>query len=93
MRDTWWLLLLTVIWGFSTGLLLLLGFIHFIKSKPHIPVVLRLAYPVLVAALLMIPAEFLPKPFPARPQLLYEVFLATMVLTVVIPAAGSRMLR
>jgi peptidoglycan/LPS O-acetylase OafA/YrhL len=90
LRETWWVLTLTVIWGFSTGLLLLLGFIHLIKARPHIPVVLRLAYPILVAALLMIPAEFLPKPFPARPQLLYEVFLGTMILTVLIPAEVSR---
>lgn len=90
MREIIWPLTLTVIWGFSTGLLLLLGFIHLIKAKPHIPVILRIVYPVLVAALLMIPAEFLPKPLSTRPQFLYEAFLATMVATVLIPVAVSR---
>lgn len=90
VREIAWPLMLTVVWGFSTGLLLLLGFIHLIKARPHIPVILRIAYPVLVAALLMIPAEFLPKPLSTRPQFLYEAFLTAMVVTLLIPVAVTR---
>jgi len=90
VREIAWPLTLTIIWGFSTGLLLLLGFIHLIKARPHIPVILRIAYPVLVAALLMLPAEFLPKPISTRPQLLYEAFLTALFVTVLIPVLVSR---
>jgi hypothetical protein len=90
VREIAWPLALTIVWGFSTGLLLLLGFIHLIKARSYIPVILRIAYPVLVAALLMIPAEFLPKPISTRPQFLYEAFLITMIVTVLIPVAVSQ---
>jgi hypothetical protein len=90
VREIAWPLTLTIIWGFSTGLSLLLGFKYLIKDKPHIPVILRIAYPVFVAALLMIPGEFLPKPISTRPQFLYEAFLITLFATLLIPVAVAR---
>lgn len=91
MRDIWWPLALTIVWGVATGLLFVLGFIHLVKTRRDIPVLLRFAYPILVIGSLLIPAEFLPKPIVHRPRFLYEVFLLAMIVTVVIPAATSRM--